>query len=142
MTKKNITLLILFLIWLIASGFIAWQAQFIDPYLQHQGITQNKYTYSLNEVMCYITAYAVLMLNYALLFLSKFSNKHPHISYLLFSILPLLMIVSASLFTLHASSPLGTFFTIMIFTFLLHFLLVPVLLAIYRKYANPITDIQ
>ncbi len=122
--------IIIFGIWILTSGYIAYEGRFPSAYLASRGMTQAEYAYPLDGVSFCIFLYAVVCINYALLFLSFWSLKHP---YLAFSIVPMLMTILAFLGAMHASSYWGAFITVMLFTFLLHFLLVPVLMSLYRK---------
>lgn len=137
MPKKYSILLVLLLIWLIASGFIAWQGQFISGYLVYvRGMTQAEYEYPTDGVLFCIFIYLIVIINYAVLFMSKFSQQHPYMSYLLLSIIPVLMTGYAFLGAMHAPCFWDAFIVVMLLTFLLHFLLLPVLLVIYRKYIS------
>jgi len=125
--------LIIFDIWLFASGYIAYEGQFPSAYLASRGMTQAEYVYPLEGVLFCIFLYTIVCINYAFLFLSHWSLKHPYLAYLAFSIVPTLMTVLAFLGAMHASSYWGAFIIVMLFIFLLHFLLVPVLIVLSRK---------
>ena len=133
--KKYIpTILILLIIWLTASAFIAYQGQFISSYLKSRGMLQEEYAYPVDGVLFCITAYAIVILNYAFLLLSPFSIRHPFISFLLFSIIPVSFTCISFLGAMHASSYWDALIIVMLFTFFLHFLLLPFLLPLHRKY--------
>ena len=123
---KHLLLAILFATWLIAGFFIAWRAQYIDGYLFARGVLQSEYIYPTKGVILCISLYTIVMINYIGLFFSKLSKNHPLISYLLFSVVPVIFLFCASLYALHASNDLAAFIVIMLFTVLLHCLLFPV----------------
>ena len=133
MKHKYFIYIILFLIWLLASSYIAWQGQFISGYLESRGMLQQEYNYPTDGVLFCIVAYGFVCINYALLFTFEESLKHPFISYFLSTIVPAFLTFLAFLGAMHASSHWGAFIVVMLLTFLLHFLLLPVLLAVYRK---------
>lgn len=135
MKLKYCIYLILLIIWVFASAYIAWQGQYISSYLESRGMLQQEYNYPTDGILFCIFAYAFVCINYALLFSFEFALKHPYISYLLATIVPTLLTVLAFLGAMHASSHWGAFIVVMMMTCLLHFLLVPVLMGIYRKYA-------
>ena len=134
--------LILLIIWLLASAYMAWQGQYISSYLESRGMLQQEYNYPTDGVLFCIAAYAFVCINYALLFSFEFCIKHPYSSYLLATIVPTLLTALAFLGAMHASSHWGAFIVVMLFTFLLHFLLVPILMGIHRKYVLNQTKIN
>lgn len=135
-----LNILIIFMIWLIASCLIAQQGLYISDYHVHvRGMTQADHIYPLGGVIFCIFAYALVCLNYMLLFNLKWSLQHPFIAYLSFSIIPILIAFYAFLMAMHAPPYWGAFITIMLLTILLHLLLLPVLFAKWRrKYHTPI----
>ena len=125
--------LIIFAIWLFASSYIAYNGQFISGYLKSRGMTQAEYQYPLDSVLFCILLYSLVCINYLVLFVFKWNLQRPYLAYLIYSIIPILMTFLAFLGAMHASSAWDAFIVVMLFTFLLHFLLIPVLLALYRK---------
>ena len=134
MKHHSFIYLILLIIWLLASAYMAWQGQYISSYLESRGMLQQEYNYPTDGVLFCIATYAFVCINYALLFSFEFCLEHPYSSYLLATIVPTLLTVLAFLGAMHASSHWGAFIMVMLFTFLLHFLLVPILMGIHRKY--------
>ena len=134
MKHHSFIYLILLIIWFLASAYMIWQGQYISSYLESRGMLQQEYNYPTDGVLFCIAAYAFVCINYALLFSFEFCLKHPYSSYLLATIVPTLLTVLAFLVAMHASSHWGAFIVVMLFTFLLHFLLVPILMGIHRKY--------
>lgn len=133
MKQKYFIYLIFFIIWSIASGYIAWQGQFVSSYLESYGVMQREFNYPTDGVLFCIFAYGFVCINYVVLFTFEESIKNPFISYLLSTIIPAFLTLLAVLGAMHASSHWGAFIVIMLLTFLLHFLLLPVLLGVYHK---------
>ena len=132
-TKKKIYL-ILFVIWLIASAYIAYQAQFIGGYLVHvRGMTQEEYQYPLEHVQMLCGFLGLLILNEAYLITSELSYKHPIFFYFICSIAPLFLSAIAVFSAMHAADYLISFILLVLFISLFHFLILPFLLVKFHK---------
>lgn len=133
MTKNDVALISLFLIYLLMSCYIAYEAQFISAYLESRDVLQEEYEYPLSGVLFCCGLYLLVILNYIPLFLLKFSHNHPAISFILANIIPVFMLFYSFLGAMHASSFWGAFIFVMMITCLVHFCALPFLLKRYRN---------
>ena len=110
--------LLFFILWLIISGAIAYQAQFISAYLVHvRGMTQAEYEYPTQHVLTLCGYLGLLLLNVGFYLKSQFTQQHPLLSYLLCAILPILFSIGAIISTMHAPDYYFLFlFSILILT--------------------------
>lgn len=132
--KKNYSALIsLFLIYLLACCYIAYEAQFISGYLESRGVLQEEYEYPLSGVLFCCGLYFLVIINYIPLFLLKCSHNHPYKSFILASIIPVLITFYSFLGAMHASSFWGAFILVMMITCLAHFLALPFIIKRYRN---------
>lgn len=132
MSKKEY-LILLFLCWLIACAYIASEGQFISGYLKSRGIQQEDYAYPASGVLFTCTLYTIVCVNYFILFVLNMTQKHPIISYLIFSIIPFGICFISFLGSMHASNYWGAFILIMILTIIIHLFILPFLLRKYTK---------
>ncbi|RZG87198.1 hypothetical protein EXE10_04760 [Acinetobacter sp. WCHAc060033] len=138
MNKRYFILIPLFCIWLIASLVIAYQGQFYSEYLiEFLKKQPQNYPYPIFQVLTLSFIYGIWLLSYAFLFCSNWGVKHPYITYTLCSILPILLSSYGFFIAFVSSLHVIAFILISIATTLLHFLLLPVLIPVYRKYVYP-----
>ena len=131
--KKNIKLFsIIFTIYISACIYISYEAQFISAYLESKGFLQEEYEYPLSGVIFCCTLYLLVILNYIPLFISKFSLRHPYLSFSFASIFPMLMMFYSFLGAMHASNFWYAFINVMITTVLVHFFALLFILKLYR----------
>lgn len=138
MNKRYVILIPLFLIWLIASLSIAYQGQFYSEYLidfLHK--KAQDYPYPIVQVLILSILYGFWLLSYIFLLCSYWAVKHPFISYSLCSILPILLSIYGFFIAFVSPLHMITFILICVATTLFHFLLLPVLIPIYRQYVYP-----
>ena len=132
MIKNYTTLLYLFIIYLLACCYIAYEGQFLSSYLQSRGLLQDEYQYPWSGVLFCCGLYFFVILNYIPLFTMKFSQNNPAKSYILASIVPIFITLYSLLGAMHASSFWGAFIMVMLVTILVHFFVLPFIL----KYSN------
>lgn len=148
MNKKYLILIPLSVIWLAVCSYIAYQGQFplseqLNPDLL--GNTTNRpidYSYPTSDILQACFIYTIWMLSYAFLFCSKYAIKHPLISYALCSILPILLPLLSFVWANDVPQYIAALIIVIWATSLFHFLLLPILLPIYRKYIYPNTPIS
>lgn len=132
--KKNIKFVFLiFTIYILACTYISYEAQFISPYLESKGFLQEEYEYPLSGVIFCCTLYLLVIFNYIPLFISKFSVKHPYLSFSIASIIPVLTTFYSFLGAMHASNFWYAFINVMISTVLIHCFALPFIIKHYRN---------
>ena len=145
MNKKYLILIPLSVIWLAVCSYIAYQGQFplseqLNPDLL--GNTTNlpmDYSYPTSDILQACFIYTIWMLSYAFLFCSKYAIKRPLISYALCSILPILLPLLSFVWANDVPQYIAVLIIVIWATSFFHFLLLPILLPIYRKYIHPNT---
>ena len=137
--KRYYILIPLFCIWVIATITIAYQGIFYSEYLiNFLQKNPQSYPYPIFQVLILSFIYGVWLLSYFFLLCTDWGVKHPFISYTLCSILPIIIAPMGLFSLLYASPHLIAFILICVATTLFHFLLLPILIPIYRKYVYPL----
>ncbi|MFW1943069.1 hypothetical protein ACG93R_06120 [Acinetobacter guillouiae] len=138
MNKKYLILIPLFLIWFIASISIAYQGLFYSEYLiNFLRKKPQDYGYPLFQVVILCSIYSLWMWSYAYLLCSETAIRRPFLSYTVCSILPIVIPVYGVIILIYSPPDIITFILISCATSLFHFLLLPILMPIYRKYISP-----
>ena len=136
--NKYYSLLIPLCIWLIVCFTMAYQGQFYSEFLiNYFGRKKQNYPYPIYQIFILALIYGLWLYSYVWLLSAKFAIQHPFISYTLCSILPILLSTLGLFLLVYASPHLIVFILASIATTLFHFLLLPVLIPIYRKYVYP-----
>jgi hypothetical protein len=135
MSKKEYIIL-LFIGWIFACIYIAYEGQFISGYLESRGMQQEDYSYPSSGVLFTCTLYTVVFINYFILAILKTTAQYPVISYIAFSILPLAIGFLSFLGAMHASSYWGAFILLMMLTLIIHFFILPFILYHCSKNQN------
>ena len=140
MNKRYFILIPLLLIWLAVCAYIAYQGQFpTQEQIDNTEILslQIHNNYPTSEILQACFIYSIWMASYAFLFCSKYSAKHPFISFAFCSILPILLPLLSFVWAIDVPPYIAALIIITWITSLIHFLLLPILLPIYRKYIYP-----
>ena len=138
MNKRYFISIPIFCIWIIVCLTMAYLGQFYSDFLiNYLGRKQQYYPYPIYQILILGLIYGAWLLSYMWLLSADFAIRHPFISYTLCSIFPILFTALGLFLLVYASPHLIVFILTSIATTLLHFLLLPVLMPIYRKYVYP-----
>lgn len=140
MNRRYFILIPLFLIWLSACGYIAYQGQFpTQEQIDNAEILslQIQHHYPTSEILQACFIYVIWIASYAFLFCSKYAVKHPFISYAFCSILPILLPLLSFVWAIDVPPYIAALIIVIWASSLFHFLILPFVLPIYRKYIYP-----
>lgn len=140
MNRRYFILIPLFFIWLCACGYIAYQGQFpTQEQIDNAQILslQIHNNYPTSEILQACFIYTIWIMSYAFLFCSRYAVKHPFISYAFCSILPVLLPLLSFVWANDVPPYIAALIIVIWTTSLFHFLILPILLPIYRKYIYP-----
>ena len=126
------------LIWLAACITMLYQGQYYSEFLiGYLGRKPQEYPYPIIQIIIFALIYALWLYSYEWLLHANFAIRHPFISYTLCSIFPILLSAAGLFLLVYASPHLIAFILFTFATTLLHFLLLPALIPLYRKYIYP-----
>ena len=140
MNRRYFILIPLFFIWLSACSYIAYQGQFpTQEQIDNAKILslQIQHPYPTSEILQACFIYAIWIVSYAFLFCSKYAVKHPFISYAFCSILPILLPLLSFVWAINVPPYIAALIIVIWASSLFHFLILPFILPIYRKYIYP-----